>query len=156
MSGRFPTSDSNVASAADFILTGAQEIRDIHNPNTGKNEPTVTVNAKQIQWMSQTVTSNRLGDLAFELERLETLAAQAVYNTTTERAALIRDLILGLCSAVMYGVNAKSSETIRDNRNQHNNLIQMFTKQQSPYIKEMEEIKSGVFGNLLKKKEQEE
>ena len=154
--GRYPTTDSNIANASDFIQSGAQEIKDIYDPNSGKYIPTLTTNSRQLKWMGQTVTSDRLGDLATDMEILYAMGEESVYHMTHEMAESVKQMINGLYSAMFYGINAKSSETIRDKKNQHNNIIQMFTKQQSPYIKMEDEMERGIFGNLFNKKERPE
>lgn len=155
--GRIPTTDTAVQNAADFIISGAQEVRPIYNPNTGKDEPTIVMNAKAIGWMSQTVASNKLGLLATNVEILSGMAEQGDEHMPQERASFLRRFLDGYIQSVKFGINAKSSETTRDNKNPHNNVVQMFAKQPSPYIKEDEDIQSrGMAGFFGRRESREE
>lgn len=151
----YPSQNNLVETLSDLLITGAQKIEQLVNPQTGQLEPTVVVDFKKIGYSTQIINSNRFGDYIFELEKLHGIALNLSASMPLERAELMLKDVEALVEAHLYGISAKSSETLRDVKNPQNNLLQLVGKQQSMYIKDDEEIPKNFLSGIMKKKDQE-
>ena len=121
------------ADVLDFIGDGCEQIVDMPDGN-GKLVPSLVRNHKKIGYKSQNVDSNCYGDFATESENFLLLADEAKYNMSEPMAESLKNAIKARFQAWEYGIDGKSSESLRDGHNARTTLVDKFIRNRQERI----------------------
>ena len=94
----------------------------------GKPEIELRIDDRSAWWKTHIINSPRFGRLARAVETLESLAIEARYNMSAERAEIIQIQILKLVDVERKAIDAKSSEAMRDGHNSTTSLVDKYLK----------------------------
>lgn len=132
----------------DFIGDGCEQIMEIPDVN-GKMVPSLVRNHKKIGYKTQNVDSNCYGDFVTEAENFLLLSEEAKYNMSGPMAESLKKAIQARFQAWEYGIDAKSSESLRDGRNAKTTLIDKFIRnRQEKIVTLKDEAKKGVLEGM--------
>jgi len=132
----------------DFIGDGCEQMVDLPNAN-GIMEHVLVRNYKKIGYKTQNVDSNCFGDFVTEAERFLFLGEQAKYNMSEPMANSLRKAIQGEFQAMEYGIDGKSSESLRDGHNAKTTLIDKFIRNRQERIVTLkDDAKSGILEGM--------
>jgi len=120
--------DKNLGDTLDFIIHGSEEYVDVEEAD-GKIVKKLQQDPKKLYYQSRIVNSQYLGDAVVAFETLEQAAMSANNYTTPARAKLFMENLLGRYKRLRYGIDAKSSETVRDKKNNQASLVHLMRKQ---------------------------
>ena len=136
------------ADVLDFIGDGCEQIVDMSDGN-GKMVPSLVRNHKKIGYKSQNVDSNCYGDFATESERFLYLGEEAKYNMSQPMAESLKKFIQGEFQAMEYGIDAKSSESLRDGHNARTTLVDKFIRNRQERIVTLkDDAKKGILEGM--------
>ena len=139
----------------DFITDGCQTIEEVITENG--RELQLVINPKKIGYKTQNVNSMLYGDFVTESEYFLSLAEQASYNMSKPMADSIKKQIESIFRSWDYGMDAKSSESVRDGHNAQTTLIDKFVKNKQERIVTLrDEAKKGFLKGLGLSKDEEE
>lgn len=128
----------------DFIGDGCEQIIDMSDGN-GRMIPSLVRNHKKIGYKSQNVDSNCYGDFATESENFLLLAEEAIYNMSQPMAESLGKAIKARFQAWEYGIDGKSSESLRDGHNAKTTLIDKFIRNRQERIVTLKDDAKGSF-----------
>jgi len=97
----------------------------------GSYKDEIQLNNHRVWLKTHNINSNRFGRYQFLRERLESLAKEAKFHMTWQRAEVLYEQIMNLCSDYDYSMDAKSSEAISDKRNGSATLIDKINKKET-------------------------
>ena len=142
--------------ALDFLIDGMQEIIEEQNAD-GTKEYKTKFNPKSA-WYKGHIINQPFGRYALWLERLEGLAKSCYDNMWTGRAHIIAEGILRAVESHRRSIDAKSSETYRDERNTQSSLIHILTDKsiERKYTLKGDEIKKGLFAGMMGRRSEED
>jgi|APSaa5957512535_1039671.scaffolds.fasta_scaffold03151_21 hypothetical protein len=135
--------------AIDFLIDSFQEVKEKRNLETGELEKVAEFNPK-IAWFQAHNINKPFGRYAMLIERWENLAVKCYSMMSPEPAAeLAKDILLKL-NEHKRGVDGKSSETYRDDKNTQASTFQILAnkKQEKIYTVKGEAKKSLMDGIL--------
>jgi len=132
----------------DFIGDGCEQIIDIPDGN-GKMVPSLVRNHKKIGYKSQNVDSNCYGDFVTESENFLLLAEEAKYNMSEPMAISLAKAIKARFQAWEYGIDGKSSESLRDGHNARTTLVDKFIRNRQERIVTLkDDAKKSIFEGM--------
>jgi len=136
------------ADVLDFIGDGCEQIIDISDGNGGMI-PSLVRNHKKIGYKSQNVDSNCYGDFATESENFLLLGEEAKYNMSEPMAGSLKDAIKARFQAWEYGIDGKSSESLRDGHNARTTLVDKFIRNRQERIVTLkDDAKKGILEGM--------
>ena len=109
----------------DFLIEASKKKEIIEKD--GKNVTEYLINAKTIWYKTQNIHSNMFGAYAKSLEVLANMALDAFNHMSKEQANMLGNQIIRIIDAHNYGIDAKSSETVRDKNNNTSNVLHILT-----------------------------
>lgn len=97
-------------------------IESVRQPD-GHVERQLVSDPKKVWYKTQIVNSPTFGNMAFELETLESKRLQCYNHMSQPRAAVMDQQLEGIILSFQYSIDAKSSESLRDKNNTQSTLI---------------------------------
>ena len=132
----------------DFIGDGCEQIIDISDGNGGM-VPGLVRNHKKIGYKTQNVDSNCYGDFATESENFLLLGEEAKYNMSSPMAGSLSQAIKARFQAWEYGIDGKSSESLRDGHNARTTLVDKFIRNRQERIVTLkDDAKKSIFEGM--------
>uniref|UniRef100_A0AAT9J7E7 ORF70 n=1 Tax=Nitrosopumilaceae spindle-shaped virus TaxID=3065433 RepID=A0AAT9J7E7_9VIRU len=122
-----PESDKTITDMVDVVLESWKEPQKIETED-GKFRTERVINERRAWWQTHHIGTRSLGELAKELENLRNLFKSAGYHMTAYRADVLQKQGAMLCQVYDYMVDAKSSESLRDENNTNLTLLAMLAK----------------------------
>ena len=124
----------------------------------GTFEPALQVDTRSAYWKTHHIASNRFGRLATVLEIFEGIAGDCKNHMNTEWASVIAEQILAVADHYRKGIDAKSSETMKDSRTSQTSLVDKYLKNKQERIVSLKEdakrsVFAGLFGSNKKNEE---
>jgi hypothetical protein len=113
--------------AMDLIVDACQK-EEIVAGIDGKLVRTHVLDPEIAWWKTHLVNSPTFARFAYELKEFERLGADAQYNMPASRAELISIQIKEIGRDFRYSIDAKSSETLRDQHNSQASLLDKLQK----------------------------
>lgn len=152
MSG-IPETEKNQQDAVDLILQGTKKkVQVKQTDGTVIIEDVIDDNA--VWWKTQLISSPTFGQLAFEVEHLESYAQGCFNFMSPERASVMGSQIIDFCSSIRRAIDAKSSETKMDKNNNQNALIDRIMRmKQEKYISIKDDMKKTGLAGFIGGKE---
>ena len=114
--------------AIDMIMQSVERVITSKDEN-GQTVQTMVPDNWSLWWKTQMVNSPVFARFAFKLNKLINLANTFHHSMCDERAAVMKEQIMGYVTAYMYSIDAKSSETIRDKDNSQSSLMFLLNRQ---------------------------
>ena len=122
----------------------------------GRPELELRVDERAAWWKTHIINSSRFGRLARAVESFESLADEAIYNMSPQRAGLIAAQILKVVDVERKAIDAKSSEAMRDGRNATTSLVDKYLKNKQERILDVKgNVKQSMLDGLMGKKVEE-
>ena len=111
----------------------------------GSFKDEIQLNNHRVWLKTHNINSNRFARYQFFRERLESLARTAKDHMTFQKAQVLYEQIMNLCSDYDYSIDAKSSEAISDKHNGSATLIDKINRKETTrrYVLSDELKKSG-------------
>jgi len=125
MSG-IPETEKMHNDVVDFLIEASKTHQDIPNLQGGTDKQLI-VNPKKIWYKTQNINSDKFGRFVFVLEEFANMALDAFNHMSPERANVIANQIMRKVESYNFSIDAKSSETVRDNNNNQANLLHILT-----------------------------
>ena len=137
----------------DFIADGCQTIEEIQTDN-GIEKQLIIV-PKKIGYKTQSVSSIYYGDFVTESENFLNLSEQCMYNMSSPMANSVKRTIEGIFRAWDFGMDAKSSESMRDRTNAQTTLVDKFVRNKQERIVTLKDevgrsLKEAILGREAK------
>ena len=127
----------------DFISDGCQTIEEVQGDNG--RELQLVIDPKKIGYKTQNVSSCMYGDFVAESEYFKSLGDLAYYNMSKPMADAVKKNIDSIFKAWDYGIDAKSSESMRDSHNAQTTMIDKFVKNKQERIVTLkDEARKGI------------
>ena len=117
----FPEADKNITDALDFLTDACSEIIDVEQD--GRIVKQQILNTDKVYYKTQMVNSPHFSRFVLELENFKGMADQCFNNMSRPRANVIAKQILSYVNSFKLSIDAKSSESLRDNLNTQSTLI---------------------------------
>ena len=114
--------------AIDMIMQSVERLVTTKDEN-GQMVQTMVPDNWSLWWKTQMVNHPLFARLAYKVNRLINLANNLHHSMCAERAAVMKEQIMGQVMAILYSIDAKSSETIRDKDNSQTNLMFLMNRQ---------------------------
>ena len=122
-----PESDKTILDMVDVLLESWKVPHEVKMED-GSIRIERIIDDRKAWWQTHHIGTNSLGSFAKEREDLGNLFRMAVYHMTENRAiALVKQGLL-MCQAYDYAIDAKSSESIRDEHNVQLTVLSMLAK----------------------------
>jgi hypothetical protein len=116
----------------------------------GTIETTSELDNEALFWETQNINSNTFGNFVKDYKDLESLKEDAFNHMCATRAQPFADHLGRSTQSFRYGVVGKSSETMRDKRNNQQNMIdKVKANKQQRVISVEEEAKRGLTESIL-------
>lgn len=106
----------------DLVLAGAKEMRTVAMDD-GQLQNVEMPDAEVIYYMTRNVNAPSFSNFVFQIKMLQSLAEQAPYAMSKPRADVIVTQINSFISAFKRAIDAKSSETMRTEKDKQATLI---------------------------------
>ena len=140
----------------DLLTESAQKITHKVNED-GTISQTLINDPETIYWKTQIVNSPTFARFVLELKNFERLSRQTVNNMSGDRARVLSAQISEIVSSFRYSVDAKSSESLRNERNTQSTLIDKLNRVKiEKSFSTKEDLKKGIFASLIGKKESQD
>ena len=95
----------------------------------GEMKSVLKLNPKRLYYSTRLVNSTQLGEAVVKFLGLEKLAKEARYFMTPKRALIAKKDLMARFDNYHYGIDAKSSETVRDKDNNQSSLLHLIRKE---------------------------
>ena len=136
------------------LLTEASQRRTEKINEDGSITQTLINDPETIYWKTQIVNSPTFARFVLELKNFERLSKQTVNNMSGDRARVLSEQILEIVSSFRYSVDAKSSESLRNERNTQSTLVDKLNRVKiEKSFSTNEDLKKGIFASLIGKKQ---
>lgn len=140
-----PDEESNHEGAIAFLHDACQTIQMVEGDDH-IFRPQEVLNWKRVWWKTLTVTSNRLGEHAKNIEDLESMARDAYNYMPRVRANVLEKQILESVENYRLGLDSKSSESVRNRENATAPLIDRLLRRKEERVVTLK----NEIGNSLK------
>ena len=111
----------------DVVLESWKEEKSVEQPD-GSYKTERIINDRRAWWQTHHIGTMNLGRFALERENLGNLFRTAHYHMTSYRAKALMEQGKLLCDSYDYSMDAKSSESLRDQHNSNLTLLAMLAK----------------------------
>ena len=136
------------------LLTEASQRRTEKINEDGSITQTLINDPETIYWKTQIVNSPTFARFVLELKNFERLSKQTVNNMSGDRARVLSEQISEIVSSFRYSVDAKSSESLRNERNTQSTLVDKLNRVKiEKSFSTNEDLKKGIFASLIGKKQ---
>jgi len=151
-----PESEKTHNDLIDIIIEASQTIEQIEEAD-GKYKKVLQLDPEKIYWKTHIVNSPTFSQLVFQLKELEGHGAQAFHFMHRNRALVINQQIDEKVKNYKYAIDAKSSESLRDEHNTQSTLIDKINRNkiEKAYTVKGDMKKSFMDGLLGREAEQE-
>ena len=122
-----PEEENNHEGAIAFLHDACQTIEMVEGEDH-VFRPEQVLNWKRVWWKTLTVTSNRLGEHAKNIEDLESMARDAHNFMHRSRADVLKRQILESVENYRLALDSKSSESVRDSHNATTTMMEKLLK----------------------------
>ena len=138
------------------ILKDGMQKKDTIVREDGSEEIGMVIDEKAAWWKTHHVASPRFGRFATILEHFEGLATDCKYNMNTEWAQVLAGQILGIADHYRKGIDAKSSETMKDGRTSQTSLVDKYLRNKQERVYNLQgEAKKSIFQGLFGSEKEE-
>lgn len=148
--------EQNVHDITSMIKDGLIIPVQVTGPD-GQPRTDYIVSPKGAFYRTQSVNSDRFGLAVEAVEDFATLAQEAKYHMSEQRAAVLEVQMLAYYDNVLKNsISAKSSETMRDKRSAQTSLIDKYLKRSQERIIDLKgEAKRSIWAGIVGQKEAE-
>ena len=126
-------SEKDHSGVIDFLTDACKVLKDIEGPD-GKIMQQLVLDSERVYWKTHNVASNYFGRSVLELKQFETCAIQAFNHMSAPRAQVLAKQIIDDVLNYKYSIDAKSSESQRDENNASMTLIDKLNKNKSEHV----------------------
>ncbi len=106
----------------DLLVDACQSVKTVRNLD-GTVEQTMMLDPEKTWWKTHIVNSPTFARFAYELKEFERMGKEAVFFMPADRAAVIQMQINEIGLDYRYSIDAKSSESLRNNMNTQPTLL---------------------------------
>ena len=140
--------EKNTSDLFDFLSDACSDVIEIETDQG--IERVKILNTKKVYYKTQMVNSPHFSRFVKELEDFEAMGDKAKYFMAEPRALQLKEEIISFVRSFQYGMDAKSSESLRDKYNTQGTLIHEFLKNkvEKAYTLKGETKKSFLHGFL--------
>ena len=132
-----------------LITSANTKTRTTFKPD-GTAETVSELDNEALFWETQNINSNTFGNFVKDYKDLESLKADAFNHMCITRAQPFADHLERSTQSFRYGIVGKSSETMRDKRNNQQNMIdKVKANKQQRIISVEEDVKRGLKESIL-------
>lgn len=140
----------------DIILQASMVQKDVPL-KTGETEKQSTTDAEIIWWKTLMVNANTLGRFAFKLKEFERMAFDAFNNMSADRARDFAHTVIDIGSSYRRSLDAKSSESKRNDENSQSTLVDKINRTQVEKIYTSKgEVAKGIMESIIHRDRQED
>lgn len=133
----------------NITIQAAQKIIEQRQPD-GTIESKSVLNTDSLWWKTQSVSSNIFARFGFELKEFERQALNARNNMCSERAEQFAHEIMEIADSYRRSIDAKSSESVKDNQNSQSTYIDKVNRQKVERVYTMkDQAKKSLFDGFL-------
>ncbi len=145
----YPQGQPQSKDLLDIILQGSQVEKEVRQVDGSmKKEP--AVDSEIIWWKTLMVNANTLGRFAFKLKEFERMAFDAFNNMSADRARDFAHTVIDIGSSYRRSLDAKSSESKRDDENSQSTLVDKINRTQVEKIYTAKgEVARGVLESFI-------
>ncbi len=122
-----PEDDTHMRDTIDLLSQAAHEYVEVEQD--GKIILVPRIDYEKLYWGTRIVSTAYLGQAVVAFKRLEQKALDAKYFMTSARALITKECLIAMYKHYKYGLDAKSSETVRDGKNNQASLVHLIRKQ---------------------------
>ena len=136
-----------------ILKDGMQKKQEITRED-GSKEIVMIIDEKSAWWKTHHVASPRFGRLATVLEHFEGLADDCKYNMNFEWAQVLSGQIMAIADHYRKGIDAKSSETMKDARSSQTSLVDKYLRNKQERVYNLQgDAKKSIFQGLFGKED---
>ncbi len=123
----------------------------------GTKELMQTVDERSAWWKTHHVASPRFGRMATILEHFLGIGEDTKNHLNIEWATVLKEQILNIGDHYMKGIDAKSSETMKDKNTSQTSLVDKYLKnKQERVVSLKDDAKRGMFEGMFGSKKEDE